>query len=119
MAIKLKRDLPKYIRDKAKSKYNKGTECQICGTTDELDFHHHYTLSLLIHRWVKLNRRKPEDVLEWREQFIEEHYKELYEYVTTLCHSHHLRLHEVYGKNPNLGTAKKQMRWVQIQRDKK
>ena len=27
----LKRDLVKYVRDKAKSKYNKGTECFICG----------------------------------------------------------------------------------------
>jgi len=27
-------------------------------------------------------------------------------------------LHKVYGRNPALTTAKKQMRWVQIQRDK-
>jgi len=24
----------------------------------------------------------------------------------------------LYGRNPGLGTAKKQMRWVEIQRDK-
>ena len=28
----LKRDLVKYVRDKAKSKYDKGTECRICGS---------------------------------------------------------------------------------------
>ena len=27
----LKRDIVKYIRDKAKNKYEKGTECYICG----------------------------------------------------------------------------------------
>ena len=37
----LKRDLVKYVRDKAKSKYNKGTECFICGVTENLDFHHY------------------------------------------------------------------------------
>jgi hypothetical protein len=36
----------------------------------------------------------------------------------TLCHTHHLKLHSIYGKDPSLGTAKKQMRWVEIQREK-
>ena len=39
---KLKRDAVKYVRDKAKSKYEKGTECHICGETEQLDFHHFY-----------------------------------------------------------------------------
>jgi len=116
--MNLKRDLVKYVRDKAKARYDKGTECRICGSTEELDFHHHYSLSPLLHRWVKLNRLNPENVLEWRDRFIEEHMEELYEHAVTLCHSHHLRLHSVYGKNPGLGTAKKQMRWVEIQRNK-
>ena len=116
--MKLKRDLVKYVRDKAKSNYEKGTECFICGSTEKLDFHHHYSLSPLLHRWMKLNRLKPEDILEFRERFIEEHMPELYEHAVTLCHDHHMSLHSVYGKNPGLGTAKKQMRWVRIQRDK-
>lgn len=114
----LKRDLVKYIRDRAKSRYEKGTECRICAETEELDFHHYYSVSPLLHRWVRANKLKAENVLEWRDRFIEEHMAELYEHAVTLCHQHHLRLHAVYGRNPNLGTAKKQMRWVQIQRDK-
>lgn len=116
--MKLKRDLVKYVRDRAKSKYDKGTECRICASTTKLDFHHYYTLSLLLHKWMAANNPDPEMVLGWRDTFIEEHLPELYEHAVTLCHEHHLRLHAVYGRNPNLGTAKKQMRWVQIQRDK-
>jgi hypothetical protein len=114
----LKRDVVKYIRDRAKSKYKKDTECRICQETEELDFHHFYSLSPLLHRWMKLNRKKSAEVMEWRDEFIETHMDELYKHAVTLCHSHHLRLHSVYGKNPGLGTAKKQMRWVEIQRDK-
>ena len=33
--MELKRDLVKYVRDKAKSKYDKGTECFICGSYRE------------------------------------------------------------------------------------
>ena len=36
--MKFKRDLVKYVRDKAKSQYKKGSECYICGSTDELRF---------------------------------------------------------------------------------
>ena len=53
-----------------------------------------------------------------RDDFIEEHHAELYEHTVTLCHTHHLQLHSIYGKDPGLGTAKKQARWVQIQREK-
>ena len=43
---------------------------------------------------------------------------QLYDHAVTLCHSHHLRLHGIYGKRPTLITAKKQQRWVEKQRDK-
>ena len=42
------RDLVKYVRDKAKSKYNKGTECFICGVTENQDFHHYNGLTELL-----------------------------------------------------------------------
>lgn len=116
--VELKRDLVKYVRDRAKSAYNKGSECYICGDTHSLDFHHYYSLTPLLNRWIKLNRKKPEDVLEWRDEFIRLHKDELYTHAVTLCRSHHLHLHKIYGKNPSLGTAKKQMRWVEIQREK-
>ena len=114
----LKRDIVKYIRDRAKSNYDKGSECYICGTDIKLDFHHYYTLAPLIHRWIKKTGHNPNYILTIRDDFIEEHWAELYEHTVTLCHAHHRQLHKVYGRNPALTTARKQMRWVQIQRDK-
>ena len=116
--MELKRDLVKYIRDKAKSKYKKGSECEICGDTVKLDFHHFYSLTRLVDKWVQEQNLEPYLVMEWREEFIDEHDTELYEYTATLCHKHHLQLHSIYGKDPLLSTAKKQERWVGIQRDK-
>ena len=112
------RDTVKFVRDRAKSRYVKGTECKICTETEGLDFHHHYSLTPLLKRWMIKNNKKSEDVLDWRDEFIGLHYEELYVHTSTLCHTHHLRLHAVYGKNPGLGTAKKQQRWVRIQREK-
>ena len=91
----LKRDLVKYIRDKAKNKYDKGTECYICGEKTQLDFHHFYSLSPLVHNYVKKNKLLPENILSFREDFIQEHWAELYEHTVTLCHAHHLKLHKV------------------------
>jgi len=117
----LKRDLVKYVRDKAKSKYKKGTHCYICGETENLDFHHFYGLTELLETWLKKQEivvTEEEQIVRLRPQFIEEHMKELYEDAVTLCHDHHLRLHSIYGKRPKLVTAKKQQRWVDIQRNK-
>ena len=52
---KLKRDVVKYVRDKAKSKYEKGTACGICGETEQLDFHHFYSLTPLLNQWLTKN----------------------------------------------------------------
>jgi len=120
----LKRDKIKYIRDRAKSKYEKGSECHICGEQTQLDFHHFYTLSPLLAKWLKEKQKaRPEHYTDeyitiWRDEFIEDNWAEMYEHTVTLCHEHHLRLHSLYGRDPGLGTAKKQMRWVEIQREK-
>ena len=117
----LKRDLVKYVRDKAKSQYKKGTECHICGSTENLDFHHFNGLTELLESWLKEKKiqvKEEDDILNLREQFIAEHRTELYDEAVTLCHEHHLRLHSIYGKRPKLVTATKQIRWVGIQRDK-
>ena len=116
--IELKRDLVKYIRDRAKSGYKNGIECYICGEETNLDFHHFYSLSPLLNRWVKKQKKIPEEVLEFRDEFIQEHTAELYAHTVTLCHEHHLKLHSIYGKDPSLATAKKQENWVEIQRSK-
>jgi len=117
----LKRDLVKYVRDKAKSQYNKGTDCYICGETENLDFHHFYGLTELLETWLKKKQiviTEESEIISLRPDFIKEHTKELYEDAVTLCHDHHLRLHSIYGKRPKLVTAKKQQRWVDIQRNK-
>jgi len=119
--MNLKRDLIKYVRDKAKAKYKKDSKCFICGINDELDFHHFFGLTELLDKWIKTNRvviKTEEDILVQRDIFIEEHLTELYDEAVTLCHSHHLKLHSIYGKRPKLVTAEKQKRWVVKQRDK-
>ena len=117
----LKRDLVKYVRDKAKSKYKKGTECHICGSTENLDFHHFNGLTELLEWWMKKEKitiETEEEILALREIFIKENYDEVYNQAVTLCHMHHMRLHNIYGKRPKLQTANKQQKWVEIQRDK-
>ena len=114
----LKRDAVKYIRDKAKSKYPKDTKCYVCGDTENLDFHHFYTLTQLLDKWLGEKNYKKDDVLDWREEFITEMHDELYVHAVTICNSLHEKLHSIYGKNPNLGTAKKQQRWIERQKAK-
>lgn len=118
---KLLRDPIKYIRDKAKSKYEKGSKCEICDSTENLDFHHYYTMTPLFNKWLKEKGYKVndvDDILGIRDEFIADKSEEIYNLTVTLCHTHHLQLHGVYGKHPALHTAKKQMRWVEIQRKK-
>ena len=117
----LKRDLVKYVRDKAKSKYKKDTHCYICGSTENLDFHHFNGLTELLEPWMKdkdIAITTEEEILGLREQFIKENEEQVYNQAVTLCHMHHLRLHNIYGKRPKLITAKKQQNWVEIQRNK-
>lgn len=118
----LKRDEIKYIRDLSKSEYSKGEECYICGTHDNLQFHHFYSLTEL---WNKFKKRAKivinnvDDILTYRDAFIAAHFVEIYDETVTLCKYHHMeRLHKIYGKSPSLATAKKQKRWCDIMRDK-
>jgi len=104
----LKRDLVKYVRDKAKSQYEKHDTCYICGSRQELDFHHFYGLTELLEKWIADNNLEIHD----------EYKDEIYNKTVTLCHKHHLKLHSIYGKRPKLITAEKQQRWVEIQREK-
>lgn len=114
----LKRDPVKYVRDKAKAGYKKDTKCYICSSEVELDFHHYYSLAPLLDQFVKERNYHIEDIRDFREEFINEHWEELYDWTVTLCHTHHLKLHSIYGRNPPLHAAKKQMRWTELQREK-
>ena len=119
--MNLKRDLVKYVRDKAKSGYQKETQCYICGTADMLEFHHFYGMTELLNTWLKLHKitiNSADEIMNVRETFIAEHIEEIYNEAATLCKPHHMRLHSIYGKKPLLGTALKQKRWVDKQRIK-
>lgn len=115
------RDPVKWIRDKAKALYQKGTECAICGSTEDLEFHHYHSLTNLLESWAKkkgYDLSNDEKVIEIRDEFIAEHHSELYEAATTLCNKHHLALHSIYGPKPLHTTATKQASWVEKQRVK-
>jgi len=118
----LKRDEVKYIRDLAKASYKKDTECFICGSTTELQFHHYYSVTGLWEKWKKDNKIRitsVEDILKYREDFKAAHMVELYDETVTLCKFHHMeKLHKIYGKAPSLATAQKQKAWCLIQREK-
>ena len=75
----------------------------------------------LLSKWLQTNKitiTSADEIMNIREQFIEEYTNEIYNEAATLCKTHHIRLHSIYGKRPKLVTALKQKRWVQKQRDK-
>lgn len=119
----LKRLEVKYVRDRAKSSYppKEGALCQICNTTQEIQFHHYVGLTNL---WLQFKRKQrivihnTDDIEVYRDQFISTHTSELYDNGEFLCKKHHMALHKIYGKSPSLGTAGKQKRWVEKQRVK-
>ena len=120
----LKRQLVKYIRDKAKHAYNKKPYCEICGSDGDgtpLDFHHFYSVTNMLDLWLKKNKLNPttaEEIMAIREQFISEHNVQMYEKAVTLCHKHHEQLHKIYGSKPLLTTAPKQENWFKKQQEK-
>ena len=120
-ATTLLRDPIKYVRDRAKSRYAKGSQCEICEATESLDFHHYYTMTPLFNKWCKTKGytvKVVDDILKIRDEFILEEEDKVYNQTVTLCHDHHLKLHSVYGKDPALTTAEKQKNWVKIQKEK-
>lgn len=121
MSEELKRDVVKYVRDKAKHAYKKDSECYICGSTEELDFHHYNSVTELLEKWLKENKidiKFSDDIKRVREEFISVHEKEMYIEAVTICHKHHEQLHKLYGRKPALHTATKQKNWVEKQRVK-
>ena len=111
----------KWIRDRAKSAYDKKDHCHICNTNQDLELHHTHSLTLLLENWIKTTGRDfstDEATIANRDEFIENHYDEIYNKVYTLCNRHHVQLHGVYGKAPALLSAPKQESWIELQRTK-
>ena len=116
-----KRIAVKWIRDRAKAAYTKQDCCYVCGTQQDLELHHVYSITRLLERWAHHNGIQvdtDEQVLEIRDRFIAEHHREIYELVYTLCNKHHVQLHGVYGKKPQFGTETKQSVWIERQKAK-
>jgi hypothetical protein len=118
----LKRDEIKNVRDRVKANYKKGDKCEICDSTERLEFHHFTSLTALWNKWKRENNiviKDTDDMLKYGDMFTDQYTFELLEDTVTLCHYHHAeRLHKIYGKTPPLSTAKKQRNWVKIQREK-
>lgn len=111
----------KWVRDRAKSAYEKQTTCFICGGQQDLELHHLHSITVLLERWAQAQGydiSTDEGILAVRDEFIEQHRAEIYEQVYTLCNRHHVQLHGVYGKTPQPGSEPKQARWIEIQRTK-
>jgi 5-methylcytosine-specific restriction endonuclease McrA len=111
----------KWVRDRAKSAYEKQTTCFICGSQQDLELHHLHSITVLLERWAQAQGydiSTDEGILAVRDEFIEQHRVEIYDQVYTLCNRHHVQLHGVYGKTPQPGSEPKQARWIQLQREK-
>lgn len=111
----------KWVRDRAKSAYDKKDTCYICSTSEELELHHTHSITLLLNNWaarLKLDISTDEGILAVRDEFIEEYKTEIYDDVFTLCNKHHVALHSIYGKAPSLASAKKQVHWIEVQKTK-
>lgn len=118
---KNKRIPVKFIRDRAKRGYIKQPNCAICDTTEELELHHLASVTLMLNAWVQrtgIDVSTDERIIAVRDDFILAHHKEMYDDVYTLCNTHHMNLHKVFGKAPPLGSAEKQRDWIEKQRSK-
>jgi len=110
----------KWVRDKAKAAYTKQSSCYICGATNDLELHHLHSITNLLYSSDSMGYDISTDqgILAVRDEFIQEHYHELYELVYTLCNRHHVMLHSVYGKIPTVSSVPKQRTWIETQRSK-
>ena len=111
----------KWVRDRAKAAYDKKDSCCICGTGVDLELHHFNSITILLENWANLKRydiSTDDGILAVRDEFIAEHHDELYAQVRTLCNTHHVALHRVFGKAPPPNSTARQERWVGIQKDK-
>lgn len=111
----------KWVRDRAKSAYDKKDNCYICGTTEDLELHHLSSLTLLLNKWASqkgYDISTDEGILAVRDEFIRDFHKEIYNDVYTLCNKHHVNLHAIYSKAPPLHTADKQRHWIEKQKAK-
>ena len=122
MAANTNKRIPvKWVRDRAKSAYDKKDHCYICLATTELELHHTHSVTLLLNAWAdrkSYDISTDEGILAVRDEFIEEYRTEIYDDVFTLCSKHHIHLHSIYGKAPPITSAPRQSKWIELQKAK-
>ena len=119
----LKRFPIKYVRDFIKKDYKLKTRCYICGSAEKLELHHLYSLSQLWEQWCKEYNFKQVENVEIIKQLRVRFAKDYKEYLKsdnlyTLCKSHHLKLHTLYGQNYSNHLVPKVKKWMNLQKEK-
>jgi len=119
----LKRFPIKYIRDYIKKDYKIRDECFICGTKENLELHHLFSVSQLFNDWCLKNKVTEIDSVEkitsLREIFSVDCKESLdHHNLYTLCKNHHQRLHNIYGQRYSNHLVPKIRNWLEIQKEK-
>ena len=118
----LKRDPVKYLRDYMKSKYKDKEPCFVCGSTDNIELHHIYSVAELWNVWVTKNSIKVisvEDITKHRVTFEEDNREKLSnDNLYSLCKTHHAKLHQIYGKSYSNYMGEKVRLWLQKQKER-
>ena len=119
----LKRFPIKYVRDFIKKDYKLKTRCYICGSAEKLELHHLYSLSQLWEQWCKEYNFKQVENVEIIKQLRVRFAKDYKEYLKsdnlyTLCKSHHLKLHTLYGQTYSNHLVPKIKKWMNLQKEK-
>ena len=119
---KLTRLPVKWVRDSIKSKYKEKEPCYICGSEENIELHHLYSVSELWNNWLKKNHitiNTDEDVLANRNTFEQDNLDFLSnDNLFSLCKPHHLKLHSVYGKSYTNYMGGKVRNWIEKQKIK-
>ena len=119
----LKRFPIKYVRDYIKKDYKIRDKCVICGSKENLELHHLYSLSQLWQKWCLDNSFKQvtgvEIIKQLRVRFAKDN-KEFLESsnLYTLCKFHHTKLHTLYGQNYSNHLVPKVKKWIGLQKEK-
>lgn len=119
----LKRLPLKYIRDYIKKDYKLRDNCYICGTADNLELHHLYSVSELFNTWCTKQGIRDisteEQILEYRVAFANDCCEPLsHVNLFTLCGKHHKQLHNIYGQRYSNNMAPKIKNWLELQKAK-
>lgn len=113
----------KYVRDGIKSKYKEKEPCFICGSLENIELHHLYSVSDLWHTWLSDNNltvNNGEEVIALRTQFELDNQEKLSnDNLYSLCKPHHQRLHQIFGKSYSTYIGEKKVKpWLFLQKDK-